>query len=145
MNKGPGLPFQSLKFEHWQYWKCSYTVSEYQISFVPCFICFYVSPIPLLICPMYHLFRVSSVRVSSSLRPIWSASDLFCVSPVPRLTCSASHLFCVPPVPRHTLRLICSISQIFRVSKFRQFPHSQILSQLQTTSQNQSCLTRVEM
>lgn len=51
-------------------------MSAYRISFVPYFICSYVSLTLPLNCPVYHLFRVSSV----------------CVSSAPSLICSASHL-----------------------------------------------------
>ncbi len=51
--------------------------------------------------------------------------------PFDSLICSAS------------LRLICSVSHIFRVSRFRPFSSSQIMSRHQATSRNQSCLTRV--
>ena len=60
---------------------------------------------------------------------------------IPRLICPVSHLFHVSPI----LRLIFSISHIFRVSRFRPFLNAQIMSQLQATSRNQSCLKRAKM
>ena len=84
---------------------------------------FHVSAIPSLICPMYQLFRVATI---------------------PRLIFSRlmfPHLIFPHLMFPH---LICSMSYIFRVSRFRPFPNSQIMSQLQAPSWNQSCSIRVE-
>ena len=97
-------------------WKCSHTMSAYCISFVPCFICSYFSPILLLICPVYNLFRVSSVHVPSSPRLICSESNLFCVSLVPRLiysrSHSAPHLFHVPYISCLKIYAISQLSDL---------------------------------
>ncbi len=110
----------SQKMTEWEYWKWSHTVSAYRISFVPYFICSYISPIPPVIFPVYHPFRVSSIRVSSAPRLICFASHLFLVSPVLHLICSVSHSanhpFHVPHIPCLKIWTISQLSDLVSTS-----------------------------
>ncbi len=71
---------------------------------------------------------------------IHSLSYSFFVQPIPSLIHSMSHLLRFSP----TLHLINSMFHIFCVLRFRLFSNSQILSRLQTQSQNHFYLTRVK-
>ena len=78
---------------------------------------------------MLYLHVAPSVEVMHL--SFFSVSHLFFVSSVPCFICSVSHLFFVSSIPC----LICSASQ------FSVFPNSQVMSQRQATSRNQSCMT----